>query len=315
MRVLITGGTGFIGSVLARHLQQAGHQVRLLLRPSTTSPRLPRGVATEVAISTLGDARSLRAALTGIEAVYHLAGVENRGAYASLQEIDISGSKAIAEACSTSGIKRLFYLSHLGADRASAYPVMKAKAIAEAYIRNSTTPATIIRSGVVFGENDTFSHGLAWMAYALPFFFLTPGDGRSLLQPLWVEDLAACLTWLLDEPQTANQTYEIGGSEYFSFEQAVGMVLETLNIRRRMIYVAPPYLKALVVLLERWFPTSPVSVYWLDYLSANHTCALDTLPRLFHLMPARFSPPQLGYLKKVRWRRRVLYSLWQRKKF
>lgn len=315
MRVLVTGGTGFVGQVLLRHLQQAGHQVRLLLRPSLTSPRLPRGVETEVAISALGDARSLRAALVGIQAVYHLAGVENRGAYASLQETDILGSKSIAAACSDAGIARLFYLSHLGADRASAYPVMKAKAIAEAHIRSSRAPATIVRSGILFGENDTFSHGLAWMAHALPFIFLAPGDGRSLLQPLWVEDLAACLTWMLDEPETANQTYEIGGSEYFSFEQAVGVILETLRLQRQMVYVAPPYLKALVVLLERWFPASPVSVYWLDYLSANHTCALDTLPRLFHLMPARFSPPQLGYLRDIHWQRRVLYSLWRRKKF
>lgn len=299
--ILVTGGTGFLGRVLVRHLSEAGYQVRVLIRPSAHSPNLPRGVPVEVAISGLNDPRGLRAALVGVDTIYHLAGAEWRGAYASLMEVDIRGTQSLVTAAIDSGVRRMFYISHLGADRGSAYPVLKAKAIAEEYIRRSGLDYTILRTAILFGANDGFSTGLAQLLSLVPGFFLVPGDGETLLQPLWVEDLATCLTWALDEDLTLNQTFEIGGPEYLTFNQIVGVIMSTLRIKRRLVHVQPPYLRGFTVFLETFLPAMPVSVYWLDYLAANRTCALDTIPRIFNLMPVRFSQ-RLAYLKGVDWR-------------
>ena len=144
--ILVTGGTGFIGKALVRHLSEAGYPIRLLIRPSKRSPDLPKGVPVEVAVSSLTDARGLRSAMVGVDTVYHLAGVEWHGARASLMDIDIQGTQTVSLAAREAGVQRLFFLSHLGADRASAYPVLKAKAIAEEYIRRSGISYTIVRS-------------------------------------------------------------------------------------------------------------------------------------------------------------------------
>ena len=72
--IFVTGGTGFIGKALVRHLVESGYAVRLLIRPSAASPDLPRGLPVEVAVSSISDVRGLQAAMVGIEAVFHLAG-------------------------------------------------------------------------------------------------------------------------------------------------------------------------------------------------------------------------------------------------
>jgi len=309
--ILVTGGTGFIGKALVRNLVESGYAVRMLIRPSPRSPDLPVGVAVDVAVSSLSDERGLRAAMVGVDTIYHLAGVERRGAYADLQNVDIDGTRKIVTAAADARVKRIFLTSHLGADRASAYPVLKAKAIAEEHVRRSGIDYTILRSAIVYGPNDGFTTALASLVATVPFFYLTPGDGRTLLQPIWVEDLATCLVWALEDETTKNETYEIGGSEYLSFNQVLENVMQAINIQRTIIHTRPPYIRGITVILEAIFPGSPVSVYWLDYLATNRTCALDTIPRVFHLMPARMFQ-RLGYLQGVDWRRSLVRSLFRR---
>jgi uncharacterized protein YbjT (DUF2867 family) len=308
--ILVTGGTGFIGRALIRQLVSMGHPVRILVRPSPQTPNLPKGISLDVAVCSLKDERGLRAAMKGVQTVYHLAGTEKRGSRADLLSVDIHGTQAVAQAARDVGVNRIFYLSHLGADRASAYPLMKAKAIAESRIRNSGVDYTIIRSGVVFGQQDGFTTGLAMLMHAFPGIFLMPSDGSTLIQPLWVEDLAACLCWALDIPASLNQIYSLGGTEYLTFRQICEMTMETTNIQRWLLPVSPAYLRGITVLFEHIFPNFPVSVFWLDYLAADRTCALDTIPRVFGLLPARLGQ-HLDHLQNQFWQRNLLRLLIQ----
>jgi len=309
--ILVTGATGFIGKVLVRHLTEAGYPVRLLIRPSKQSPSLPQGVPVEVAVSKLTDLRNLRSAMMDVDIVYHLAGVEWHGARASLMDIDIQGTQMVSQVAAESGVKRMFFLSHLGADRASAYPVLKAKAIAEENIRRSGVSHTIIRSALVYGLNDHFTSGLARLLNALPFFFFVPEEGNILLQPIWVEDLVTCLVWALEDELTINQTFSIGGPEYLTFNHIIQSVLEKIKLRRLIIHVFPPYLRALTVLFESIFPGLPVSVYWLDYLAVNRTTNLNALPRIFNILPSQFDQ-RLDHLKDTNWRTSLWHTLFRR---
>jgi uncharacterized protein YbjT (DUF2867 family) len=244
--------------------------------------------------------------------VYHLAGVERRGAEADLLAVDIQGTRNVLKAAVEANVNRFFFISHLGADRASAFPVLKAKAISEENIRRSGIDFTILRSALVFGLHDGFTAGLAQILNALPFLFLTPGDGETLLQPLWVEDLVTCLTWSLDDDETRNRTYEIGGPEFLSFNEVIRLVMNKIGVKRKLIAVSPPLLRMVTVLVEYLLPASPVSVYWLDYLSTNRTCSLDTIPRVFNLLPSRFSK-RIDYLQGQNWRRELWWTVFNRR--
>lgn len=298
--ILLTGGTGFIGRALARQLVEAGQRVRLLLRPSPRSPKLPTGVPVEVAVTSLGDVRGLGAALRGVTVVYHLAGEEGEGGRANLQAVDVAGTRNLTQAAAEAGVERFFYLSHLGADRASAYPVLKAKGIAEEFVRKSGVPYTVLRASLLFGLQDNFTTGIAKLLAAAPGFLPLPAGGRSLVQPLWVEDLVTCLVWALDDPKTVNQTYEVGGSEYLSVRQVFEIIGEFIGAPRLLVSWPLPLMRALTVFLESLLPGYPSSVFWLDYFAVNRTCPMDNVPRIFGLMPARFAS-RLEHLRGIHW--------------
>src|SRR5262245_43425766 len=248
--ILVTGATGFIGRALVRQLSDTGHEVRVLLRPSPKSPRLPKGVPVEVAVVSLNDERGLRAALRGVDQIYHLASAAAQGLQGNLLATDIEGTRNLANSAVDAGVQHLIFLSHLGADRASAFPVHKSKGIAEEHIRKSGVPHTVIRSSIIFGPDDGFTSALADIIKYSPGILPIPGDRRTLLQPLWLEDLVTCLIWTLENPNTINQTYEIGGGEYFTLRQVLETIMNVTNTRRLFVPLPPPYMRALFVLLD-----------------------------------------------------------------
>jgi len=298
--ILVTGATGFIGRALIRQLFATGRQVRVMIRPSRRTPRLPKGVPVEVSVVSLADERAIRAALKDVDVVFHLASAESQGRDANLLSVDMQGTENLARVAAETGVERLVYVSHVGASRASGYPAFKAKGIAEEHIRRSGVPHTIFRSSLVFGPEDHFTTGLARLLRGAPGFFPLPGEGRTVVQPLWVEDLITVLLWSLEKPETVNETYEIGGSEYFSVRQAIEIIMDVHQARRRLVPLSPVLLRALAVTLESFVPNFPVSSFWLDYAAISRTCPVDNLPRLFGLMPARFSY-RLDYLKRNLW--------------
>ncbi|MQC26069.1 MAG: NAD-dependent epimerase/dehydratase family protein [Chloroflexi bacterium] len=306
--ILVTGGTGFIGQSLIRRLVEEGHAVRTLMRPSPISPKLPYGVPVEAAISSIDDERGLRAALVGVDTVYHLAGVNWAERNPDWHVTEVEGTRNLLETAHDAGVKRIVYLSHLGADRAAAYPFIKMKGIAEERIRHGPIPYTILRAGLVFGPHDNFTEPLAKLLALAPGLFPLPGDGLALIHPLWVEDLASALVWALDEEDSLNALFEVGGPEHLTIRSVAEQVMEAAGLRRTLINVRPSYLRVLVNSAAYLLPRLPISPTWLDYLANSRVTKLNTLPRVFGLMPERFSR-RLDHLKDVDWRARILSDL------
>jgi len=294
--ILVTGATGFIGSALIQNLIKNGYKVRALLQPSRKSPNLPHGMPMEVAVSSMWDERGMLAALKGIQVIFHLASAEKESVSADIESIDGDCTSVLVEAARQAGIQRLFFLSHIGADKNSFFPVFRAKALAESFIQESGVPFTIYRTSVVFGPGDNFTTYYLSALRSSPGLFFMPGDGNVNLQPLWIEDLINCLVMSLEERGMPNAAQIIGGGEYFSFREILKAIMTRVGIRRLLIPLAPSYMRTINLWIGQYKHDFPLSPFWLDYLAADCTCALDSLPRLCGILPGRFLN-NLNYLK------------------
>lgn len=308
--LLVTGSTSFVGRAVLRQLAAFGSPLRTLLEPSQVSPTLPAGVEVDVALSSLSDERGIRAAMVGVETVVHLAGTSMNSTVDDPLRFDVEAAQTLARAAAEVGVKRFIYHSLLGADRSSAYPLLRARALAEDAIFEAGIPATILRTTMPFGEDDGYTTSMALMMAALPLFFFMPGDGSIVLQPLWVEDLATCIAWAIDEPALAG-THELGGPEYFSLREILQIIMRKASIVRILVPTRAPYLRSSAWLLERILPQSPVSTHWVDYFAVNRSTDLGTLTSTFGLAPSRMEP-KLGYLEGRNWGWEFIRNQFQR---
>lgn len=287
--ILVTGASGFVGSALIATLSRQGLPVRALLRPSRYTPRLPKQIPVEVAVSSLTDERGIRAALKDVDFIYHLASSEKEGQQVDLDQTDIQGLQVLLDAAEQVGVERIVFLSHIGADRTSGFPAFRAKAVAEKMLQNSSAATTIFQTSVVFGRQDGFISYLARGLSASKFIYTIPGSDDILMQPLWINDLVTCLYLAYQDKDLAGKMLKLGGGEYFTFRTILNMVMERIHRRRYLVPLAPAVLR----LRNEWFGESPkgalLSTYWIDYLASDRTCSLDSLPQYFNILPGRFS--------------------------
>ncbi|MBI9050509.1 MAG: NAD(P)H-binding protein [Anaerolineaceae bacterium] len=287
--ILITGGTGFIGRHLVPYLSDLGYQVRLLIKPSKDSPLLPSGMTVDAAVCSLNDERGLMAAMKGVDTIIHLAGSERMGARADLTGGDIQGTKTLITVAIAAKVKRILYMSRIGADVYSAFPVLKAKAFSENTIIQSGIPYTIFRSGPIFGKGDQFIHSFYNAMQSLPGIMLLPNNGEMNLHPLWIEDLMAVVGLSLSVPETENKMFCLGGPEFLPLEEILSLIMQHNGKRRLLIKIPPTTMRMLALYAETYMKKPPISIYWLDTLATDRTCPLDTLPKKFGIIPARLS--------------------------
>ena len=298
--ILVTRGASFLGRTLTRRLMDFEQRVRLLLEPSRRTPLLPRGEALDVAVTSLTDMAGVRAAMIGANTLVHigLSSLEVRGD--EVVEQEQLAAEVLAAAAKEAGLERLIFIGQIGADRASAYPSLRASAIAEDAFLRSGLAFVILRTSTLFGEGDLFTTGLAQAMAIAPLVFPIPGEGRMTLQPLWVEDLATAVTWLLDEGRMQDVVYDIGGPEYLNLREILQLIMRETGILRILVPLRPPYLRLIARLAEAMLPYTPLTHHWLDYLAVSRTTDLNALPAALGLAPARMEE-HLGYLRNRHW--------------
>jgi NADH dehydrogenase len=171
------------------------------------------------------------------------------------------------------------------------------KLLGERQVQASGVPYTILRPSLLFGDGDEFMVTLAGLVRAFPVVPV-PGDGKTLFQPLAVEDCARCLALCLQEPRHVGQTYEIGGPERLSYDEIIRLIARVLRTRRKLLHVPLPLMRPLVGLMDALLPRPPATPEQLKNLRIDNVTDIESIPRIFGFQPLAPSR-DLEYLRKV----------------
>lgn len=317
----MTGGAGFVGRHLVTQLLQAGLPVRVLLPPRVIAYYSRRGRSfpwsdagkADVVEGSIFSGETLFKAMQGVHTVFHLASAQWWGNRQDLEEIDLVGTRQVVAAARTARAGRLIMLSHLGAEPSSAYPLLRVKGQSEEIVRNGGVAYTIMRTGLIFGEDDHFVNNLAMLLRANPLVFFQPGQGENILQPLYINDLLLALENSLETVELVDETIEIGGGEYLTFNELLRTVMRVSGAQRMVVSV-PPYIQRLLnSLANAVFPRWPITQQWFDLFASNRAAQLGNLYHYTEVHPVRFEDTLLTYMPQRRYGLELLRYVFRRR--
>jgi uncharacterized protein YbjT (DUF2867 family) len=297
--VAVAGGSGFIGRAIMQRLTQIpATRVRLLTRDAERARRnfeAPANV--EFVNADVTNRDSLKPALAGAIAVVNAVQfdgypIENPRRGLTFERVDYGGTVALLDAAKNAGVSHFIYISGAAADENSSQPGFRAKGRAERAIRESGIVYTIFRPSLVYGAGDRVMHMLV-NALRLSPVMLVPGTGQQKVQPVLVDDVAACVALALGG-RGRNGAFDVGGPALMTFDDLIRLVMDITGRYRPIIHV-PEAVMRLAGAAAEMLPVALFSRDAVSFLLADNAGDIKPLVEEFgiKLTPAREG---LGYL-------------------
>lgn len=254
MKVLVTGGTGFIGSYLVKALVKRGYDVSCLVRDKNKAGNLA-SLKLKLVEGDVTDKKAVEKAVAGMDIVYHLAAISGKSAVSPslYQKVNIEGTRNLVEAALKAKVGRFVYtssvavtgqLSKIPGDETSPYnstnsyersKVEGEKLVLAAMKRG--LPAVIVRPGVVYGPGNEHTSMAQFFRMALKGFCLIPGNGENLWDLIFVDDIVAGFLLAGEKKQAVGQIFIIRGPQPVKVNQLVKTLAHASGVKLKIIHL------------------------------------------------------------------------------
>lgn len=284
--ILVTGGTGFVGSHLIKRMRQEGIPVRAIVRDPDKSRAL-NDLGVDVVKGDVLDTDSLEKATIGVERIVHLVGIIQEAASATFQGVHVDGTRNLLEAARKSGVRHFFYQSALGTRPNAKSEYHKTKWAAEELVRASGISFTILRPSLIYGPGDQFTIRLSEMIRRSPVLPII-GSGRSKVQPIFIDDVATCIVKAVTSDCCLNEIYEIGGPDQLTYEEVTVAIADAMGVKRPTLHLPLFFMKSMATVLKAVLPKPPVTTDQLIMLQEDTVCTMRDIRDAFGIEPLGF---------------------------
>ena len=219
-------GTGFVGRRVVRHLREFGTRVRVVSRHRGRAE--DDGV--EQIVADAHDERSVAAAVAGADGVVNAISLYVQHGSDTFHSVHVEAAGKIARAARQAGIRRFVHISGIGANTASPSPYIRSRGDGEAAVQTAFPGAVIVRPAVMFAADDAFLATILRLLRSLPGYPIF-GEGRTRLQPVYADDVAAAIAQILRQGQKPYPVYELAGPRVYSYEELLRTIARIAGLR------------------------------------------------------------------------------------
>ena len=257
-KILVLGGTGFVGSHLCQKLALLPGRITLPTRRIENAKHLQMLPMLDVLPADVHDEATLTRLVEGHDAVVNLVAILH-GTEAAFNRVHVALPQKLARACQAAGVRRVVHVSALGAATGAPSMYQRSKARGEQALQAAALDLTLLRPSVIFGAEDKFLNVFARLQQIFPIIPLAGAATR--FQPVWVEDVAQALVHCLQNPETAGQIFDLCGPVVMTLKQLVQFSGQASGInhgRGRAVFGLPLALGRLQAALMDLAPGEPL---------------------------------------------------------
>lgn len=277
-RIVLLGGTGFVGRHVLPRLCIEGYQLLVLTRNRAGHLErwLPPGA--DFRDCDVYDRAALVRALRGADAAINLIGILNeRGDSGSgFERAHVDLASTLVAACREAGVRRLLQMSALNAGRGQSH-YLRTRGEAESVVKASHLDWTIFQPSVIFGRDDGLLTRFRELLRLAPVLPLARAEAR--FAPVYVGDVVEAFVRALRDRSTIRQVYELYGPEVITLKKLVRRIAALMGWRRWVLPL-PDALGWAQAMVAEWLPGKPFSRDNFRSLRTDSVGGIDGLHRL-----------------------------------